>query len=376
MDKKVLEWLTDNEGKSFSSPRKAAFGRDPDDFLIVQVDVKAKTVKVKFHKSQWPALPLHFWMFDRTVQYLRENWDKFVRLGAKLQPPYDPDTVEEIIWKKPYLTEKTSYKASPHVCDIIALAGLAEYGYVVNPKTGRRVQGMRFVGEQPQRMPIISLTPRPINRKEDFLEKHRATILDWTIDNENALIEGRRNYSWNNKGLIQCLNERNKISKNIVLSRIRIGGGVDLKTLDAVMKWGGFNQFPLRDPESVLSITTEAFFQLDEGNASGAVHKLMSIYRVGISRASKIIGLSDQDSYCIYDSRVGAALRSLKHDGKRIVLCPQGRSRGGDVCTNKQWAENYEQLIWTLEVMRDHLNQKGYPFRIADVEMALFMMGK
>ena len=139
---------------------------------------------------------------------------------------------------------------------------------------------------------------------------------------------------------------------------------------------GGFNQFPLRDPESVLSITTEAFSQLDEGNSSGAVHKLMSIHRVGISRASKIIGLSDQDSYCIYDSRVGTALRSLKHDGKRIVLCPQGRSRGGDVCTNKQWAENYEQLIWTLEVTRDYLNRQGYPFRIADVEMALFMIGK
>ena len=163
MDKKVLEWLTDNEGKSFSSPRKAAFGRDPDDFLIVQVDVKAETVKVKFHKSQWPALPLHFWMFDRTVQYLRENWDKFVRLGAKLQSPYDPDTVEGIIWKKPYLTEKTSYKASPHVCDIIALAGLAEYGYAVNPKTGRRVQGMRFVGEQ-----LIDLHPE-LSRAHRFI---------------------------------------------------------------------------------------------------------------------------------------------------------------------------------------------------------------
>lgn len=162
--------------------------------------------------------------------------------------------------------------ASPHVCDIIAFAGLAEDGYAVNHRTGRRVQGMRFVGEQPHRMLIIPLTPRPINRKEDFLEKYRATILDWTINNENALIEGQRSYSWNNKGLIQCLNERNKISKNIILSRIRIGGGVDLKTLDAVMKWGGFNQFPLRNPKSLLSKTIEAFFQLDEGNASGAVH--------------------------------------------------------------------------------------------------------
>ncbi|MCP8322253.1 MAG: hypothetical protein H3Z52_15145, partial [archaeon] len=223
---------------------------------------------------------------------------------------------------------------------------------------------------------LVQPTSPPENRKERFLQKFKNTIVNWTIDNEERLINGRKNYSWNDKNLIECLNERNRISKAIILSRIRNGGGVDLGTLDLVMNWGGFDSFSLRDAEAIMRITTEAFSLLDDGNVSSAINKLMSIHGVGISRASKIIGLSDQDCYCIYDSRVGTALRGLKYDDKRLILCPPGRLRGGDICTNNDWAENYERLVWTLEVMRDYLNQKGYPFRIADVEMALFMMGK
>jgi len=55
---------------------------------------------------------------------------------------------------------------------------------------------------------------------------------------------------------------------------------------------------------------------------------------------------------------------------------PPGRSRPGDLCSDRQWAEDYQKLIWILEVIRDWLNEQGYPFSIADVEMALFMMGK
>ena len=145
MDNRVIEWLKSNVGRTFSSPRKAAFGGSPYDLMISNVDVQAEEVKIKFIGSKYDAQPLHFWMFNRIFQYLREKRDKFVWLGTKLQPPYYPDTVEGKIWKKPYPTGKTSYKASPHVCDIITLAGLAEYGYAVNPKTRRRVQGVRLL---------------------------------------------------------------------------------------------------------------------------------------------------------------------------------------------------------------------------------------
>ena len=102
----------------------------------------------------------------------------------------------------------------------------------------------------------------------------------------------------------------------------------------------------------------------------------MALNKVGISLASKVIGLFDQENLCVYDSRVGAALRDLKYGNKRMILVPPGRGRAGDSATDNRWAENYEKLIWTLEIVRDYLNEKGCTFRIADVEMALFMMGK
>lgn len=61
--------------------------------------------------------------------------------------------------------------------------------------------------------------------------------------------------------------------------------------------------------------------------------KLMSIRGVGIAGATKIIGLSDQENLCIYDSRVGHALRDLRKDGSKIILCPPDRSFKRDVST-------------------------------------------
>lgn len=104
----------------------------------------------------------------------------------------------------------------------------------------------------------------------------------------------------------------------------------------------------------------------------------MEIHGVGIAGASKILGLSNQEKLCIYDNRVGNALRELKKGGQRIILCPPDRSykRGQDYTTKSGLAANYEKLIWTLEVIRDHLKEKSHNFRIADIEMALWKMGE
>ncbi|MEW6667276.1 MAG: hypothetical protein AB1512_18895 [Thermodesulfobacteriota bacterium] len=61
-----------------------------------------------------------------------------------MKPPYDEDTVEGQIWRSPYITA-TPFKASPHVCDIIVLSGIAEYGYAENPNTHRMVQGVKLI---------------------------------------------------------------------------------------------------------------------------------------------------------------------------------------------------------------------------------------
>jgi hypothetical protein len=47
-----------------------------------------------------------------------------------------------------------------------------------------------------------------------------------------------------------------------------------------------------------------------------------------------------------------------------------------DTCSNIEWGANYQKLMWVLEVIATVLNEEGYPFNLADVEMALFMMGR
>ncbi|MFX1514551.1 MAG: hypothetical protein ACFFCQ_18450 [Promethearchaeota archaeon] len=216
----------------------------------------------------------------------------------------------------------------------------------------------------------------PKNEKDFFFKFYSNSILSWTEKNFNSIIAGRKVYSWGNKTSIECIDERNRVSGLIVASRIKNSGAVDLETIDEVMSWGGFPPFPLRDSQKVLEITSKAFSYLDRGNIPKAVLEITSINRVGIATASKIIGLYDQNRLAIYDSRVGKALRTLVHAGKKIINCPAGRSRPGDSCSPETWANEYQKLLWILEIIRNALNKQGYPFSIADVEMALFMMGK
>jgi hypothetical protein len=212
--------------------------------------------------------------------------------------------------------------------------------------------------------------------KHMFMRKYRQVVLSWAQDNKLQLVEGRKNYSWSDKEPKACLDERNQISKEIIFSRLHNAGGVALETLDLIMASGGFPQFPLRDEDKVIEVTRRAFDFVDKGEVSKAIEELLALEGVDVARASRIIGLFDKDRFCIYDTRVGQALKTLQFAEKPVLNCPPGHARPRDICSDSRWAENYQRLIWTLEIIRDYLHSEGYPFGIADIEMALFMMGK
>ena len=345
---------------------------------LVAVHENDKTVEIDFIGGKSKAQPLFFWMFNLALDYLIANEGRYIWLGTDLKPPYKDDTIERTIWKD----QSTSpYKVAPFICDFLVLSGVAEYGYARNPETAKEVQVIRYIHSPTQEpgkyLPMDPTIPGKIEAKTVFLRKYQEAILKWSEENEDKIIEGRAGYSSKNKPTLECVKSRNDVSREIVLSRIRNGGGVDLETLDKVTMWGFDRRFPLRDPDEALRITTEAFNHLDVWAIREAILTLLQINGVGISRASKIIGLFDQENLCIYDSRVGNALKTLKYQGEKIILCPPGQNRNGDLNVgNPKWAEHYERLIWTLEVIQDDLNQKGCTYRLADVEMALFMMGK
>ncbi len=222
------------------------------------------------------------------------------------------------------------------------------------------------------------------NIKNDFLKKYRDLIVSWAKEHKDELIAGRRDYRWTNNTLAESLEKRNNLTRLIVQSRIKNDGAVDLATLDKIMEWGFPKnpQFTPRDSNECLKKTRQAFNLLDEGKPAEAICKLMSFPLI-ISRASKIIGLSDPNYFAIYDSRVGLALATLQDGGERVIKIPGRRPQPGRFflsdegkCTSKDWGANYEKLVWVLEVIANVLNEEGYPFNLADVEMALFMVGK
>jgi hypothetical protein len=212
--------------------------------------------------------------------------------------------------------------------------------------------------------------------KEQFTDKYKQTILGWARDNKLRIVEARKNYSWKDRAPKACLEERDEISREIIFSRSHHDGGVTLEVLDLIMASGGFDRFPLRDEDKVLEITRKAFDLVEKGKVPEAIEELLAVKGVDIARASRIIGLFDQERFCIYDSRVGQALKTLQFDEKPAFNCPAGPHRPEDICSDARWAENYQRLIWTLEIIRDYLDSEGNPFSIADIEMALFMMGK
>lgn len=231
--------------------------------------------------------------------------------------------------------------------------------------------------EVPPPKPMLQPVPSVENAKEIFLERFGGLIMAWARENKDALIAGRRNYRWQHHSLAGSVDKRNYLSKLLVLSRISNNGGVDRQTLDAIMAWGFPNPlFPERDEQKCLEVTRETFGLLDSGKTSEAILKLMSLKGVGIVRASKIIGLFDQNYLAIFDSRVGTALKTLKWNGETIIKCPPGMNRANDAdCLPSDWAENYQRLLWVLELIRNELNEEGYPFNMGDVEMALFTIG-
>jgi hypothetical protein len=368
MDNEIFQWISNNLNKWFISPRKNVFNpRRIKEFMITGLE--KDSLIIKFKDSKAPNFLLYFWMIERTISHLEKAGERAVPIGAAIRPPYIAQSVEEAIWKFPYPLEKSSYKAASHICDILSLVGWVEFEYVLNPKTGNDLQGVKL---RPERL----WDPKSItNEKKNFLQQYEKTIKVWTGSNKYSLTRERMNFKIGDKTTKESIESRNRISQRLTLSRIRNQGGVDLETLDIIMKWANQKPFPIRIEKIAVDITREAFYKLDLGDIIGSVEKLMSVTGLNITMTSNIIGLSNQFMYPIYTNKVGKALLSLQFNGERLVKCPPGGDQIGDILSKNEWAKNYAYLIWTLEVITDRMNEDGVSFNIADTEIALTMLG-
>ncbi|MDH5733335.1 MAG: hypothetical protein OEY88_06075 [Candidatus Bathyarchaeota archaeon] len=146
MDESLLEWLKLNRSQSFDSPRGTIFKTKTQRFKIIRVNEETQFIEIEFSK-RFTVLRLEFWRFKTTLGILRKNRGRWTRLGTRFYAD-DPDTIEWQIQKKAkeiHPDRHVDLKSAPHVCDILVLTGIAEYGRVINPKTGRGNQAVRLV---------------------------------------------------------------------------------------------------------------------------------------------------------------------------------------------------------------------------------------
>jgi hypothetical protein len=133
---KILELLKKEEGKTFSSPRARAI-----DYTISKVNEDNQNIVIHF--SSGTSLYLNFRTFNAVIDYLRNNANRFVRVGGTTNKSSDKDTLEYVIQSlEPYTDSHT--KRAPHVCDILNLGGFIEYGKARNPKTNRLNQAVKW----------------------------------------------------------------------------------------------------------------------------------------------------------------------------------------------------------------------------------------
>lgn len=146
MNEQLLKWLKSNRNQSFDSPRRTIFGTNTQRFEIIKVNEAKRLVEIEF-KKRYTHLRLKFWRFETALDFLKRNRGKWVRLGTRIDSD-DPDTVEYQIQQKAkqlHPNRHIDYKSAPHICDLLVLSGIAEYGRTLNPMTNRENQAIRLV---------------------------------------------------------------------------------------------------------------------------------------------------------------------------------------------------------------------------------------
>lgn len=146
MDKRLMEWLKSNLNQSFESPRGTIFKTKTQRFKIIKVNEAKGIVEIEFNKIG-TVLRLEFWRFETALGFLARNRGKWTRLGTRIDSD-DLDTIEWQIQRKArqiHLNRHVDLKSAPHICDILVLSEIAEYGRAINPTTGRENQAIRLL---------------------------------------------------------------------------------------------------------------------------------------------------------------------------------------------------------------------------------------
>lgn len=203
----------------------------------------------------------------------------------------------------------------------------------------------------------------------------------WWKLNGASVVEGRRGYRWPPKADPQVsLRRRNDLASECTEYARR--HGTLSKELGAKIVGWGFNgataavdDLPAERFESTLA---EAFRLSNEGHLEEAASVIVSLPRIGISTASKLLALPSGGKRVIYDHRTAKALTGLRIRGATVPV-PPSRSEAGTTTNAKLLCRGYELYSEAVDLLlreasRDRVARQVLRNR-DDIEMGLFMRG-
>ena len=139
----VITYVQINSGKWIESPRNNVFGKDKRRHEF-KVSINSSKDKIIFEfdsrtSNTGTILALDVSRFLIAVEFLNSKGD-FVKIGASTKELGPLDSLEY------HLKTETgdNTKTAPHIADLLVLANIAEFGYIV-PTSGRKVHGIKLV---------------------------------------------------------------------------------------------------------------------------------------------------------------------------------------------------------------------------------------
>lgn len=211
---------------------------------------------------------------------------------------------------------------------------------------------------------------------ESFISKYENVLQNYWNGIKTSIVNWKLSYEW---PIGTQSTEANEIRDNLEVAinkDLQATGCLSKQTFDTIMAWG-FGR-PSYNTEREISIATcESFNYLKANELYQAASALTKLDGIGISRASKVLALSNQSEIGIYDSRAAHGLSDLLVDAAPLIPIPPGRSiRGSNSVSQGAFCAAFQTYNWILRYFRD-LAQKdstmsAFFSRVADLEMAFF----
>jgi len=213
-----------------------------------------------------------------------------------------------------------------------------------------------------------------------FINTHREDLTCFWDRIKGRVLNWKSQYEWP-KGVIgEAALKRRAELERAIRQDLAMQAYISRTTFESIMRWGFMVESGCSE-EEIRRITRAAFQYLKRDRIAAAARELVTLPRIGISRAAKILALSDQNELGIYDSRSAHGLSDLVDStGRSIVSIPPGRVIRSDNKSRDSYCTAFEKFVWVLRHLRrlagcSEQLRKGLA-RVADLEIALFMRSK